>query len=134
MLMLHLRKFVKALIAMSKRPPSNTTQRFDLVFWRKTKNQLKAIVEIKRAWNQTPIIKDVETLMGYISKKDAGGAAGYVLYYTHHDRDTQVILDRFNRVNDTMRNQLNTHGLSHPVEDYIFSEYNPPWGLALFRC
>ena len=66
----------------SKKPPSNMAQRFDLVFWHKTKNQAKAIVEIKRAWSQPPVIKDVKKLLKYIDKKDAGGAAGYVLYYT----------------------------------------------------
>lgn len=118
--------------SISKRPPSNISQRFDLVFWHKTKNQLRAIVEIKRAWNQGPVIKDVEKLLGYITKKDAGGATGYVLYYTHDD--AQVITDRFNRVNDTMCNQLNLHGLTHPVDSYIRKSGDLPWGFALFRC
>ena len=123
--------------SISKRPPGNIAQRFDLVFWHKTKNQLKAIVEIKRAWNQTPVIKDVKKLSGFITKKDAGGATGYVLYYTHddtQDMDAQVIIDRFNRVNDTMRNQLSLHGLTHPVDSYIYKSDDPPWGFALFRC
>ena len=123
--------------AISKRPPSKFAQRFDLVFWHKTKNQAKAIVEIKRAWNQTPVIKDVKKLLGYITKKDAGGATGYVLYYTHDDTqnmDAQVIVDRFNRVNDTMRNQLSLHGLTHPAHSYIYKSGDPPWGFALFRC
>ena len=117
--------------SISKRPPSSS-QRFDLVFWHKTKNQLKAIVEIKRAWNQTPVIEDVKKLSGYITKKDAGGATGYVLYYTHDD--AQVIVDRFNRVNDTMRSRLGLYGLTHPVESCICKSGDPPWGFALFRC
>lgn len=128
--------------SISKKPPSNSAQRFDLVFWHKTKNQLKAIVEIKRTSNQNRIIKDVEKLRGYITKKDAGGAAGYVLHYTHYDtgdmgardKDAQVIADRFNRVNDTMRNQLGLRGLTHPVDSYIPKSGDPPWGFALFRC
>ena len=118
--------------SISKRPPNNISQRFDLVFWHKAKNQPKAIVEIKRAWNQTPVIKDVKKLSDYITKKDAGGATGYVLYYTHDD--TQLITNRFNRVNDTMRNQLSLHGLTHPDDSYICKSGDPPWGFALFRC
>ena len=121
----------------SKRPPSNIAQRFDLVFWHKTRNRLKAIVEIKRTSNQNKIIKDVEKLSGYLKKKDAGGAAGYVLHYTDHDdtRDmgVQVITDRFNRVNDTMRNQLSLRGLTHPVDSYIRKSGDARWGFALFR-
>lgn len=131
------KKIRKDADSISKRPPGNSAQRFDLVFWRKSKNQLKAIVEIKRAWSQRPVIKDVEKLSGFITKKDAGDATGYVLYYTHDDtRDmgAQVIADRFNRVNDTMRNQLGLHGLTHPVDSYIPKSGDPPWGFALFRC
>ena len=126
------RKIRESSDSISKRPPSNDAQRFDLVFWRKARNQLKAIVEIKRAWNQTPVIKDVKKLSSYIAKKDAGGATGYVLYYTHGD--TKLIINRFNRVSDTMRNQLNLHGLTHPVDSYICKLGEPPWGFALFRC
>ena len=118
--------------SISKRPPGNSAQRFDLVFWHKTKNQLRAIVEIKRAWNQGPVIKDVRKLLGFIPKKDAGGATGYVLYYTHDD--AQLIIDRFNRANDTMRNRLSLHGLTHPVDSCICKSGDPPWGFALFRC
>ena len=123
--------------SISKRPPKNLGQRFDLVFWKKAKNQLKAIVEIKRSWNQTPVINDVKKVLEYITKKDAGGAAGYVLYYNHDDtkdKGAQVIIDRFNRVHNTMRNQLNLHGLTHPVDSYICESDNPSWGFALFRC
>lgn len=118
--------------SISKRPPSNIAQRFDLVFWHKTKNQIRAIIEIKRAWNQTPVIKDVEKLLGYITKKDAGGATGYVLYYTHGD--TQLIINRFNKAKYTMRKQLSLHGLTHPVDSCICKSGDPPWGFALFRC
>jgi len=118
--------------SISKRPPKKIAQRFDLVFWHKTKNQPKAIVEIKRAWNQTPVINDVKKISNYITKKDAGGATGYVLYYTHDS--TQLITNRFNRVNDTMRNQLDLHGLTHPVDSYICKSADLPWGFALFRC
>ena len=121
----------------SKRPPGNNAQRFDLVFWHKTKNQVRAIVEIKRAWNQGPVVKDVRKLLDFLPKKDAGGATGYVLFYNHDDTpnmDGKVIADRFNRVNDTMRNQLNCHGLTHPVDSYIRKSGDTPWGFALFRC
>ncbi len=116
----------------SKRPPQNVTQRFDLVFWRKAENRLKAVIEVKQAWKQSPVISDVNKVSDYITKKDAGGATGYVLYYTHGD--TQFIVNRFNRVNDTMRNRSNLHGLVHPIDSYICELDDPPWGFALFRC
>ena len=120
--------------SISKRPPRNSAQRFDLVFWHKTKRRPKAIVEIKRTSNQNKVIKDVEKLRGYITKKDAGGATGYALHYTHDATDAQVIINRFNRVDYTMRNQLGLHGLTHPVDSYIRKSGDPPWGFALFRC
>lgn len=106
--------------------------RFDLVYWFKNGYRPRAIIEIKRAWSQTPIIDDVQKILNYREENDDPYVAGYVLYYT--DGDAQFILDRFNRVNDTMRRQWGAHGLTHPVENYIFSEYDPPWGFALFRC
>lgn len=114
-----------------------SAQRFDLVFWHKTKNQVRAIIEIKRSWNQGPIMKDVGKLLDFLPKKDAGEATGYVLYYNHDDTpnmDGKVIADRFNRVNDTMRNRLNLYGLTHHVDSYIRKSGDPPWGFALLRC
>lgn len=119
--------------SVSRRQPKSD-KRFDLVFWQKTKNQVRAIIEIKRTWYQGPVIKDVGKLLDYIPKKDAGGAAGYVLYYTTNN-DKQLIIDRFHTANDTMRNKLSLHGLTHPVDSYIFQSGDDfRSGFALFRC
>ena len=118
----------------SKKPPRNT-KRFDLVFWQKIKNQPKAIIEIKRTWTKGPVIKDVRKLLDYLPKKDAGGAAGYVLYYTTINNNDQFIFNRFHTVNDTMRNELGLQGLTHPVDSYIFQSGDGfHSGFALFRC
>ena len=83
------------------------------------------------------MINDVRKVSNYLKNKDGREVAGYVLYYTHDDTKNgigaQVIINRFNRVNNTMRDERRLHGLTHRVDSYICDSYDPPWGFALFR-
>lgn len=84
--------------------------RFDLVFWWKNGDKPRALVEIKRVWNKEPILADVNKIINYRDEYD-DQVAGYVLYYTDTaekesvQKATQIIIDRFNRVNDTMHDE-----------------------------
>ena len=56
--------------------------RFDLVFWLKTRDEVKAVLEIKRAWTKKPIEDDINKVTQFLGKKISENAAGYVLHYT----------------------------------------------------
>ena len=131
----------------SKKPPKNLQQRFDLVFWLKTDEEVKAIVEIKRAWGKKPVMDDIYKLWKYRKTKDGRNIRYYyVLYYTDHSRkdrwkgeDSKFIRDRFCKVEQkikerTGRDKQNV-GLRHGPADYICDpDKDDPWGFALFRC
>ena len=68
-----------------RKPPKQLKQRFDLVFWMKTSDRVKAILEVKVSWEKNPVIGDIEKVSEYINKYESG-ATGYVLYYTDKKR------------------------------------------------
>ena len=49
----------------SEEDEKDSRQRFDLVFWFKSKNEVKAIVEIKRAWKKNSVMDDIYKLWEY---------------------------------------------------------------------
>ena len=131
----------------SKKPPKNLQQRFDLVFWLKTDDEVKAIAEIKRAWGKKPVMDDIYKLWEYRKTKDGRNIRYYyVLYYTDHSRkdrwkgkDSKFIRDRFCKIEQEIKEGIGKHrqqvGLRHRPDDYIFdSKDRDPWGFALFRC
>ena len=131
----------------SNKGPKNLRQRFDLVFWFKSgKNRVKAIVEIKRAWEKNSVMDDIYKLWEYRKTEGDQDIDGYVLYYTDHRRkdrwkrkDSKFIQDRFCEVDKeikegTGRDKQNV-GLRHRPNDYICNpDEDDPWGFALFRC
>ena len=127
------------------RPPKdmNLRERFDLVFWLKTQDRVKAIVEIKVTWRKKPVMDDVHKLSQYLNTKDGQGTRGYVLYYTDKKRksekDNKIIQDRFCRVDKEIKEGIGRDkqnvGLRHGSADYIYApKDDDPWGFALFRC
>lgn len=63
------------------RPASGMGRRPDISVWAKTGASLRAVVEIKQAWNINPVVADakkVETML----KKVRGVKAGYILVYS----------------------------------------------------
>lgn len=131
----------------AKKGPKNLRQRFDLVFWLKEEDRVKAIVEIKRAWGKKPVMDDIYKLWKYRKTKDGRTIRYYyVLYYTDHDRnekwnrdDSRFIKRRFCELDkaikeETGRDKKNV-GLRHRPDDYICDpDEDDPWGFALFRC
>ena len=141
------KKIRESAASASKKPPKNLQQRFDLVFWLKTDEEVKAIVEIKRAWGKKPVMDDIYKLWEYRKTKDGRNIRYYyVLYYTDHSRkdrnkgeDSKYIQRRFRVVDKeikegTGRDKQNV-GLRHGPADYICDpDKDDPWGFALFRC
>ena len=102
--------------------------RFDLVFWFKTKDEVKAVLEIKRAWTKKPIEDDINKVTQFLSKRISGNAAGYVLHYTDCKKnDEKQIKKRFNTINGISGSEL--------VDSRIGGlEGQHSWGFALYRC
>lgn len=139
------KKIRESSASASRKPPKSLRQRFDLVFWLKSEDRVKAIVEIKATWGKKPVIDDILKVSNYLKSGDGRGVQGYVLYYTDHSRnkrwkgnDRRFICNRFRNVENDMqkmfRNKANC-GLRHKLADYIYDEDNAdPWGFALYRC
>ena len=53
------KKIRESSASASKKPPKNLRRRFDLVFWLKSEDRVKAIVEIKATWGKKPVMDDV---------------------------------------------------------------------------
>lgn len=122
--------------SISEKPPKNLNlqQRFDLVFWLKADDRVKAIIEVKRAWNKTPVMNDVNKVSDYLKTNDGKDVDGYVLYYTHAS-DTKFIHRRFQAVDEEMKKSIGKEGKFGLVGKYIFEEKDwAPYGFALFRC
>ena len=102
--------------------------RFDLVIWSRKRDEVKAILEVKRAWMKTPIEDDIKKVTEFLSKRIAESAAGYVLYYTDCKKyDGVQIKNRFCRIDgfrDSKMVGCRIKGVS--------GEHS--WGFALYRC
>lgn len=69
---------------------AHNTKRFDLVIWFKSGKRPRAIVEIKRATNVSPLLADVKKILKY--KKEAqsfGIRTAYILVYSEAKRNTK---------------------------------------------
>ena len=139
------KKIRESSASSSKKPPPNLRQRFDLVFWLKSEDRVKAILEIKATWGKKPVMDDIRKVSTYLNTKDGQGVAGYVLYYTDHRRnerwkgkDSRFIGNRFRVVDEDIRRVrgcARTTGLRHSLFDYVCDQKNEdPWGFALYRC
>ena len=63
------------------RPPINLGQRFDISVWYKHKDELWAVIEIKRAWGITSVRKDANKIEHDATLKHRAHA-GYILVYS----------------------------------------------------
>jgi hypothetical protein len=63
------------------RPAGNLGQRFDLVIWEKTTDNIKAVLEIKQAWDIAGLKSDREKISKFIKHKQYV-KSGYLLAYT----------------------------------------------------
>ena len=119
-----------------KKPPKNLLQRFDLVFWLKSEDRVKAIMEIKETWGKNPVMDDINKVSKYLKTKDGQDIHGYVLYYTDHGRkdkwkgqDSKFIQARFRKIEKEKKVELRNTYIHDPKD----KDWDP-WGFALFRC
>jgi hypothetical protein len=49
------------------RRPANHGQRFDIVVWHKSRNDIRAIIEVKRAWSIANLRGDSEKIIKYMA-------------------------------------------------------------------
>lgn len=63
------------------RPPANHGQRFDIVVWKKSKNDIRAIIEVKRAWSIADLRGDRKKISKYLASNKFVNT-GYLLAYT----------------------------------------------------
>lgn len=109
-------------------------QWFDLVFWFKSKNEVKAIMEIKVTWGKNLVMKDIYKLSKYLTE-DSRNIHGYVLYYSDHKgKDKRVIQDRFSEVEEEIKKVIGQKRQKVELRDSrIHKPRNgDPWGFALF--
>jgi hypothetical protein len=78
------------------RPSANLGQRFDIVVWQKSSCDIRAIIEVKRAWSIADLRDDRKKIANYMSS-NVFVRAGYLLAYTEangKNRQTKIT-DRF---------------------------------------
>ena len=113
-----------------KTPMKN--KRFDLVFWKKSEDKVKAVVEIKRACYPSLVVKDVEKVANFGKCKHPMANSGYVLYYTdcqieehRGGQDEKLIENRFKSIKDQSESEI--------VASCIVKRDSDPWGFALYK-
>ena len=110
------------------RPPANHKQRFDIVVWQKSTNNIRAIVEVKRAWSIANLRGDRKKISKYMDSKDFV-STGYLLAYTEA---------KGKKRENTLKNRLRNWGseLSCVLTgSFIDGKGDGEWGWAvgLFR-
>jgi hypothetical protein len=106
------------------RRPANYGQRFDIVVWHKSRNDIRAIVEIKRAWSVANLSSDREKILKYMASNKFV-KAGYLLAYTEA---------KGKKRGDTLKNRFNywANALACSlVGSFIDQEGDGQWGWAV---
>jgi hypothetical protein len=70
------------------RPANNFGQRFDIVVWLKSAEEVKAIIEIKRAWSIKSLRVDRRKVATFLRQGHA--RAGYLLAYTEAKSEAKL--------------------------------------------
>lgn len=109
------------------RPPKNIYQRFDLVVWQNRGNDIKAIIEIKRAWSINDLIRDRDKIATFL-KRNEYVKSGYLLAYTTTDGDKRETLSK--RIHD-FAEKLNCKLVDPNIESQSDGEWS--WAFGLFR-
>ena len=63
-------------------PPKGMRKRFDIVVWSNKRNEIKALVEIKRVGTLDYVLKDAQKLERFLKQKTFSSGSGYLLLYS----------------------------------------------------
>jgi hypothetical protein len=125
------------------RPASNLGQRFDIVVWYKAKNDVRAVVEIKRAWTVSDLRSDRDKVEKFVKANNRGNGTGYLLVYTEAkgrsraaDLSEKVKRQRRRdtlekRLADWERKLARTHLVGSVIDDRGDGTWG--WAFGLFR-
>jgi hypothetical protein len=102
------------------------TKRPDISVWLKTKNQLKAVIEIKRSWRSHPIKRDVARNR-IILKSHYGPRSAYVLGYC--ERKSENTLDQ---CFDNWAKATSTELVHKHIDNREHEKWR--WGFCLLRA
>jgi len=122
-------KKIDAELGVVKRgkPPKNIGERFDLVVWYKSKDEVRAVVEVKRAQNISPVRSDFTKVQKHLSQ--GVSSKGYLLVYSEargDDRRSKLI-ERFKHWSD----ETDTWMVGYRVDEEDDGEWS--WGFVLLR-
>ena len=110
------------------RPPKNLDKRFDMVVWQKASDKIRAILEIKVAWNITSLRSDRKKIALFMKNNEYVNA-GYLLLYTEAKgtRREETLSNRLKNWADRLRCKLVGSTMDAPGDD----EWG--WAVGLLR-
>jgi hypothetical protein len=110
------------------RPPKNQDNRFDMVVWQKASDEIRAVVEIKKAWNIIGLLSDRKKVAWFM-KKNKYVNAGCLLAYTEAKgtRREKTLLNRLKNWADRLRCEL----VGSTMDARGDGEWG--WAVGLFR-
>jgi hypothetical protein len=120
-------KKIKSEINLVKRGPNPKSdgERFDIVVWEKHTKNVRAIIEVKRAYNINPIRSDLEKIKKHTKKLDFV-KSGYVLAY-HEAKKIETLQNAFSRWSKELECEL-VGIITGPDFDNECK-----WGFGLFK-
>jgi hypothetical protein len=114
------------------RPAFNERQRPDISVWYKSRDAIRAVVEIKRAFDVGPVRQDAQKLDRILSAAK-GPAAGYLLVYS--EAMTKKPGDTLNRRFTNWQKAIGWKTIQQHVREVEDAEAEcAAWGLVLFRA
>lgn len=105
--------------------PKNLGQRFDIVVWAKSINNIRAIIEVKKAWNITSLANDRKKIAIFL-KRNKFVKSGYLLAYTEARR-----FDTLSKRLDYWAKGLDCKLVQHYIDPQGDGEWF--WAIGLFR-
>jgi hypothetical protein len=109
------------------RAPANLRTRPDISVWYKSDADLRAIIEIKHAWNLAPIKLDAKKVEKYVRQS---GAAGYILAYSEAEgtNNCEILENRFEKWAQSISWRVrDVRTGTSDLDDW-------GWGIGLLRC
>lgn len=120
-------KKIKSEINLKKRGPTPKSdgKRFDIVVWEKHTENIRAIIEIKRAYNIEPVRNDYKKIVEHMKKLEFV-KNGYIIAY-YEAKKIETIKNTYNRWADSLGCSL----VGSTIGEDQHSDWK--WGFGLFK-